>query len=280
MGWEERTAWISECLPQLGMRLQQDMGEIRLRAGQPALITKGRRSIRLKWTPRQHEVEQAAEALCGHSLYARREEAAQGSITLRGGHRLGLCGRMGPRGLAEVSSFCLRLAGEWPGAADELVRSLNGQLSSVLVIGPPGAGKTTLLRDLCRQYSQQGIQTALHDQRGEMAAMVGGMPQLDVGPCTDVLEGCVKREGIWQLMRTMSPEVVIMDEISVDELKLVERYSHLGIKLCASVHGSCWEDAAHRLGLFPWVPGGLAFDRYAVLAGGRITQLLDGPQNQ
>jgi len=275
MSWAERTEWMKDCLPQLGITLHPGIREIRLRPDQRVMVAENGGNRFLAWTPGQWEIEQAAEALCGRSLYARREEAAQGSITLRGGHRLGLCGRMTGTRLEEISSLCLRLAGEWPGAADALIERIGIKPASVLVIGPPGAGKTTLLRDLCRQYANRDIQVALHDQRGELAAMVQGTPQLDVGPCTDVLEGCFKREGMWRLIRTMSPEVVITDEISDDEAGSVEKYSHYGVKVCASAHGTSWERAARRLGLYPMVPGGLAFDWYALLDKGKIVQILN-----
>ena len=105
--------------------------------------------------------------------------------------------------------------------------------------------------------------------------MVQGSPQLDVGPCTDVLEGCFKREGVWQLIRTMSPQVVMMDEISPVDIKEVEQYAHLGVKLCASAHGDDWERTAGRLGLYPWEPEGPQFDWYALLHERQIMAVLN-----
>lgn len=59
-----------------------------------------------------------------------------------------------------------------------------------LIAGPPGSGKTTLLRDIVRILSDEGTAVGLCDERGEIAACVEGVPQLDVGARTHVLDGC------------------------------------------------------------------------------------------
>ena len=58
-----------------------------------------------------------------------------------------------------------------------------------------GMWKTTLLRDLIRCLSERGKTVGVVDERGEIAPLRDGMPQMDVGPCTDILEGCPKAKG-------------------------------------------------------------------------------------
>ena len=105
------------------------MREIRVRAGGKVRILTAGGEITCACTPTQPQVEQMAEALCEHALYARAEEQRQGFVTLRGGHRMGLCGRVVAQGqsvraLRDISSLCLRVAGQWRGAADALPPSM------------------------------------------------------------------------------------------------------------------------------------------------------------
>ena len=73
----------------------------------------------------------------------------------------------------------------------------------------------------------------------------------------------------------MSPEVVAMDEISAEEVHLVERYACCGVHLCASVHGTDWAQMVGRMGLYPASPTGFAFDWYARLDRGAVVELLN-----
>ena len=83
------------------------------------------------------------------------------------------------------------------------------------LMSSPGSGKTTLLRDLTRQMADtMSVQAALIDERGELAACVDGVPQLDVGASTDVLDGLPKTESVPWLIRSMAPNVIAMDELS------------------------------------------------------------------
>lgn len=52
---------------------------------------------------------------------------------------------------------------------------------------------------------------------GEIAALYRGIPQNNVGIRTDVLENVSKSTGIKMLIRSMSPQVVVADEIGTDK---------------------------------------------------------------
>lgn len=278
MKWYETIAFLTHCLPKAAARPlnalpEGSLREIRVRAGQSIRLSTRQGETICPCEPTPQQVAQMAEALCEHALYARAEEQRSGFVTLRGGHRMGLCGRVicqgqSIRALRDISSFCIRIAGQWRGAADGLIGQLtdeNGFCRSTLIVGLPGMGKTTLLRDSLRRLSEAGRRVCVVDERSEIAAMCDGLPQLEVGPCTDVLDGCGKEAGLRWLLRSLSPEVLVTDELSdtLDAQAALEAIRS-GVSMLATVHGRDLDSVCGRNTLYPLVRD-RAFERYAVL---------------
>lgn len=289
MDWNETLHFLSPFFPEevraeLDMLLPGELREIRIRADRPTVFVTGTRTASLPWSPEKTHLTALVEAMSEHSLYARAEETSQGYITLRGGHRMGLCGRVTHTDsrsvLSDIGSVCIRIAGEWPGCADPLMVRLHKQPQSLLIIGPPASGKTTLLRDLARQLaSGRGAhQLAIVDERSELAACVGGIPQLNMGESTDVLDGLRKQEAFSWLLRSMSPQIIVTDELGSDaDAAAVLEAVNSGVAVCASAHGTSLQDAAARPALAVLMSRRV-FDLYAVLSpegGGQITGLYD-----
>lgn len=239
--------------------VQAGTEEVRLRVGRPAVVVAGGEEVELSREPvTGRELEQLLELASGASLHTILPQLRQGFVTVEGGHRLGLCGRVVLRegeliNLRPLSSADLRIARQVEGAADPVLDALcpGGELVSTLILAPPGAGKTTLLRDVIRRVSDgEGCcprSVALADERGEVAAMWNGVPQLDVGRRTDVLEGCPKAQGLMLLLRAMGPQVLAVDEITAQaDVEALEAAVGCGVTLLATAHGWDRRDLERR----------------------------------
>lgn len=190
-------------------------------------------------------IKTATELLTGYSVYAFEEEMRQGYFTVEGGHRIGVAGRV----LAEagrvlrmkyISFLNLRIAHECKGCGEELYRQLYGagRLYHTLLFAPAGCGKTTFLRDLIRLLSEAGVTVGVADERSELAASRHGVPGHDVGPRTDVMDGCPKAVAMQMLLRSMTPQVLAADEIGLEEdVRAIRTAAGSGCKVLASAHG-------------------------------------------
>ena len=153
----------------------------------------------------------------------------------------------------QFSSLAIRVAREVPGASAPVLDRLwsEGEFQSTLLLSPPGGGKTTLLRDLIRALSDgeghPALRVGVADERGELAAMYQGVPQLAVGGHTDVLDGCPKGAALLMLLRGMNPQVLAADEITAPEdAAALEMAANCGVALLCTAHGRELEDIQTR----------------------------------
>ncbi|MCL2562713.1 MAG: stage III sporulation protein AB [Oscillospiraceae bacterium] len=200
------------------------------------------------------ELTAVLEIAAGASVHAVRDSIKHGYITARGGCRVGLGGQASVRdgdvtGFTHLGSAAIRITKEIPGAADAILPQLKerGNLHSTLILSPPGGGKTTVLRDIIRQCADSGRRVAVADERGELAALKDGIPQMDLGSRTDVVAGCPKDKAILMLLRAMNPEVIAMDEITAPaDTSALESAANCGVTLLATAHGHGMEDLLRK----------------------------------
>ena len=272
----------------------QQLEEIRIRTNTDTLLISGGREYSLRDGDEitAEVLEEILNRLLDYSYYAYEEELSRGYITIEGGHRVGICGRVTLENgqvhlIKDVSSLNIRRSREITGASEKILGAVlspakapaesvpnagipagfgdekslvtsefSGVCSSAadygrmvvrntLIISPPKCGKTTMLRDLARNLSNAGFRIGICDERSEIAGCYDGKTSYDLGPRTDVLDGCPKADGILMLIRAMSPDVVMTDEIGKPEDATAIRSAlSAGVKIITTIHGSSFEDAA------------------------------------
>lgn len=243
----------------------EDIQEIRLRVNRPAAVSM-KNAIRyvtesgqLTYDPdsavkvSEQDLQRTFESVCRYSVHSFQREISNGFITVRGGHRVGICGTSVIVGdtienVKNISSLNFRIARQAIGCADELCRRVFGEgLCSLLIAGAPSSGKTTMLRDTARILGER-YRTALIDERGELAAVSEGIPQNGIGINTDVFDGYDKPRGIITALRVMAPQIIICDEIgSEEDFAAIRSASYSGVCIAASVHAADMDELSRKV---------------------------------
>ena len=265
--------------------------EIRLRAGYPIILLYDGKEKILPIKVSERGIRETLDYVSNYSLYAYENELKQGFITIEGGHRVGMAGQVliengRVKNLKQISSLNVRVSHEIVGCADKLFPYItrNKQMYHTLIISPPRCGKTTILRDLIRQISDgnewvKGCTVGVVDERSELAGCYQGIPQNHMGMRTDVLDGCPKADGMLMLIRSMSPQVVAVDEIGAPEdIQAIKYAMHCGCKMVATVHGESLEEL-QRKPLLEQRMREQCFERYVLLCNrgtvGKIAGIYD-----
>ncbi len=240
--------------------------ELRLRANQPlSVVTQGKNLFithRGEFTVspstghkiKSEDIETIFMCACQNSVYAYSKELQNGFITLSGGHRMGLAGRIVYENntistIRDLSALSIRIAGEKKGCCHAILPYIirDEQIRSCAIISPPGGGKTTVLRDIARSISMRGYRVCIIDERGEIAGCCHGVARYDLGPSCDVLDGCNKTDGLQWALRCLSPSVMIVDELGNDtEAQAVLQGISGGVATVFSLHASNMKQAMRR----------------------------------
>lgn len=236
--------------------------EIRLRVNRPIELILPNKKVYVSFDKTVDDVEKSSliltkcdltdifRCICDYSVYSYSCEIKNGFITVRGGHRAGMCGTAvfednSLSYVKDISSVNIRVARQIHGCADRIIELIKNGKGSLLIAGKPLSGKTTVLRDLARQISYI-YKTSVIDERGELAGTYVGEAQNDMGLC-DIYNGYMKNEGIMHALRSMSPEYIVCDEIGGEsDAKSIANASHAGVYMAATAHAADMNDLIFR----------------------------------
>ena len=222
-----------------------------------------------------NDIKESFQRICEYSVYSYSKDIQQGFITVGGGSRAGIYGTAvyeqdKMSNIRNISGINLRIARQIKGCADELIRlTQSDSLRSILLCGAPSTGKTTMLRDYSRQISDSRLKkVAVVDERGEIAAVSKGIAGNDVGINTDILDGYIKSDGIMQAVRTLSPDIIVCDEIgSSEDVRAVTAGVNSGVKFAAAVHAGNDSELMYKKNIIKLIRSG-AFDKIVFLKSG------------
>lgn len=248
---------------EVAMEEFEGLEEIRLRAGRPLELYYGNQKLRLVGKVSRADVSEMLNYLTGYCLYAYEEEIRQGFFTIEGGHRVGIVGRASTSsvagkaqvdGIRDISGLNLRIAHEKKNVSAPIVKFLRDgdSIHNTLFLASPGVGKTTYLRDCIRILSggtdgRTRLKICVVDERSEIAACYHGVPQNDLGERTDVLDNCPKQRGMQMLLRSMSPQIIAVDELGGEEdFQMLFTILYSGSRVLGTVHSESIEQIREK----------------------------------
>ncbi len=180
--------------------------------------------------------------MCRFSVYSLTDNITNGFITLSNGCRVGVYGTAITadgkiNSVRNIKGLNIRISGRYDGVSSKLASIYEKKRANILICGPPSSGKTTVLKDLCRLLSDTlNYKIAAVDERGELSADY-------LGYNTDVLTEYPKASGIQIAVRTLSPDIVICDEVGkTEEVKSVIEGLNSGVSFAMSIHCNSEEE--------------------------------------
>ncbi len=226
---------------------------------------------------KKSELDECVKRLTEYSVHSYKDKINMGFITINGGHRAGVVGSCVMANekiisITDISSINLRIARQIKGVSRELVSTLyKDKVFSTLIIGSPASGKTTLLRDVAYSLSNgllgYYVKISIIDERGEIAAVKDGIPQNDVGVLSDVLDGYKKGEGMTIAIRSMSPKVIVIDEIgSIEDAISIRQSLNAGVEVIATAHAGSFDELLRKHHIVDLINEG-AFQNIVLLEG-------------
>lgn len=247
----------------------ESIQEIRLRSERPVVIVTPKGSSFLTNNGKlsfifsgncivvsSNEIIDTVNKMCGYSMHSHYEDILNGYITLPNGSRVGLCGTAvydedKIKTIKDISSINIRIPRNSVGVSEQIFQSvLKDSLKSLLIVGPPSSGKTTLIRDIANQLSSGRMgryyKTCVVDERKEIFSSLNDIKTL--GPNTDVLSGFPKGVGISMAVRTLSPEMIICDEIGgKDECAEILQGVNSGVNFILTIHAGNLDELRNKL---------------------------------
>ncbi len=223
--------------------------EIRLRVGGYSSVSLGREN-KVLFDNNNPIILSSAEMndvftkVCDGAIFKHENNIPKGFITIKGGHRVGFCGRAvytdgKISNIADISSIVFRVSRQIINCSSEIISEIvsDDYIYSTLIVGEPCSGKTTILSDLSRMISVLGYRVAVIDERNEIGAKYDCVVQKDIGNFSDVLSEYSKGDGMMTALRCLSPQVMICDEIGgLDDVNAMLEAVNAGVPIIATTH--------------------------------------------
>lgn len=211
--------------------------------------------------------------MCGYSVHSHLSDINNGFITLEGGNRAGVVGTAALNinsqisSIRDISSVNIRIARQVKGSADILMEKLCIKRPlSMIIAGPPSSGKTTILRDFIRQISDRGYKVSVIDERMEIASD-SSFEKYDLGINTDVFSAYPKIKAINIAVRTMSPQLIAIDEVcEQDEINAIKHASNCGVKMIVTIHASSYDELLSKIQISELL-NTFSFEKIVLLSG-------------
>lgn len=239
----------------------EQLYEIRIKIDKPIIVYSNKGESIISYKSSKEEMKTIIQKISNYSLYAYEEDIKQGFITIKGGHRIGIAGECvmcngEVKTIRNISSINVRFCREVIGCSNKIMKYIatKERIYNTIIISPPKCGKTTLLRDISRNISNgidslglKGKKVSVIDERSEIGACYFGIPQSNLGIRTDVLDNCLKTEGMIMAIRSLSPEVLICDEIGTkSDIDALIMAFNSGVNIITSIHGFTIDDIYKR----------------------------------
>lgn len=240
----------------------KQINEIRIRKNLPLILVFGKNCLFITrkgkllnycseqcYVVDEEEFDLIFRRLSNYSVHSVIDNLTKGFIMADGGNRIGVTSTAVIKdreitAVKEINAMNIRIADEVKDCARQILNMLYiNSFPSIIVASAPSGGKTTFLRDFTRLlsggFNNKYRKTAVVDERNEIAYKGAGGITADIGVNTDVLTGYPKSIGIEMAIRTLSPEIIVCDEISKTEEVLAMEDGFLsGVKFAVSVHAS------------------------------------------
>ncbi|MCY6370324.1 stage III sporulation protein AA [Clostridium ganghwense] len=273
----------------------EKMQEIRIKVNKPLQLYIGNEEFIKEYIVTEEDIKTVLQRMSNYSIYAFEEDIKNGFITIKGGHRVGICGTCvidnnRVKTIKNVASLNIRICREVIDCSNKIMPYIveGNRVLNTIIISPPKCGKTTLIRDIARNLSD-GIKTGytevsgkkicIIDERSEIGGCSNGIPQMNVGIRTDVLDSCLKSEGIMMAVRSMAPDVIVCDEIGTyKDIESILVAMNSGVNLITTIHGFGVEDLYNRA-VFKDILDNDVFQRAVILNAskevGRVEYIYD-----
>ena len=241
--------------------------EIRLRIGRCSSVLFLGERVNLLSSLNSEDIARMVDVLTEGAFYAHQSTLLSGYMTIDGGVRVGISARASYNGeelvgISEVSSLVFRIPSQKCEVGEELYRAFCNTVSGMLIYSPPGIGKTSALRELVRIIGsgKDGENVVVVDERLEF------IPEDYEKSSVDILRGYKKTDGMEIALRTLSPDVIAVDEIgSLREAELMRAFTSGGVRIIATAHADSLSGLFLRRNIEPFISSGV-FDTFVGLS--------------